>query len=60
MAERLDYPKPLVDTINGNTESQNVCPEGYPEANLSKGRKFAISNFLILCNSTLVCTLIHC
>ena len=59
VAGRPDHPKPLNDTITGITKSRNACLEGYPEANLSKGRKIAISTFLILCNSTLVCTLIH-
>lgn len=59
MAERPNHPKPLDGTITGTTHSRNACLEGYPEANSSKGRKIAISTFLILCNSTLVCTLIH-
>lgn len=55
LEEQLDAPMPLVDTIVGSEKLDVSHREPYPEAKLSKGRKIAISTFLILCNSTLVC-----
>ncbi len=52
----LGGPIPIVDEIAKNLKYRGVPLRHYPEETLSKGRKVAISTFLILCNSTLVST----